>query len=188
MINSNLLKNNFEKFYVSKEESNCPLILDIIKIGKKLEKYNLLTKFNSVIISYKYGKRIIINANYSDLKKFKKEDLLEIIDCDPIKKIILIIGQKETHYETPIHWMIHHARKDINFILQINNEDFLTKINNIYPSTNESLASTIDITKEILKTLRESKKIIIKNKGILFVGNNLKELNNIIKELGEIIK
>jgi len=43
-------------------------------------------------------------------------------------------------------------------------------------------------TKEILKTLRESKKIIIKNKGILFVGNNLKELNNIIKELGEIIK
>ena len=73
MIDDSLIKNTFQKFYISKEESNCPLILDIIKIGKKLEENNLIRKFNSGIISIKYGKRIIINSNYSDLKKIKKE-------------------------------------------------------------------------------------------------------------------
>jgi ribulose-5-phosphate 4-epimerase/fuculose-1-phosphate aldolase len=187
MINDNILKNTFQKFYISKEESNCPLILDIIKIGKKLDEHNLIKKFNSGIISIKYGKRIIINANYSDLNKIKKDDILEIIDYDPIKKIILIIGPKDPHFETPIHWMIHNARKDINIILQINNEDLLKKICNKYSTTNGSSLSIIDLTKEILKTLRKNKKIIIKNKGIFFIGNNLKEINNEIKKIGEII-
>ena len=82
--------------------------------------------------------------------------------------------------------MIHNARKDINIILQINNEDLLKKIINKYSTINDSSLSTIDITKEILKNLRKNKKIIIKNKGIFFVGNNLNEIINEIKKIGEI--
>jgi hypothetical protein len=180
MIRKNLTNLSFQTFYVSQEQSNCPLVSDIVKIGKKFEEYGLL-KNNSGVISLGYGKRILINGNGVSLADVKREDVLEIVDYDPVKKIVLAIGQKEPHIETPVHWIIHHARNDVNAIIQLNDENLVKKIQKKLLATEKTYSSrTLELAKDILKALRTSKSIAIKDKGALFVGTCLKEAEDLV--------
>ena len=79
MIGRDFSNSYFHTIYISKEESNCPLIYEIIRIGKKFS--NLTTKNNikEIIISLRYGKRILINAEAKSFGELKKEDILVLI-------------------------------------------------------------------------------------------------------------
>ena len=83
--------------------SDIFLIPDIVKMGKTIEQHDLL-KDRTGVISLGYGKRILVNANHVDLGDLKREDILEIVDYNPVKKIVLAIGQKEPCIETSVHW------------------------------------------------------------------------------------
>ena len=171
---------SFQTFFVSREQSNCPLVSDIIRIGKKFEEHGLL-KNNSGVISLGYGKRIIVNENNMDLGNLKRENILEIVDYDPVKKIVLAIGQKEPCIETSVHWLIHHARDDVNAVIQLNGEKLIERFSKNLPTTEKEYPSgSLELAKEILKTLRTSKSIVIKNKGVLFVGASLKEVEDLV--------
>jgi len=188
MIRGNLPDFNFQTFYVSKEESNCPLISDIIKTSKKLRELDSLKEINQIIISLRYIKRMLINADKSNFEDLKQEDFLEIVDYDPLKKVILLIGPKEPRIETPIHWLIHNSRVEINAVIQINDKKLAEKLEKKLPSTEKDYPiGTLDQAKEVLKILRNSKIVVIKNQGVLFVGNNIKQAEDlIIKNLGNI--
>jgi len=174
MIRGNL---NFQTFYTSKEESNCPLITEIIRIGKKIEKKGLAKDISSLIISLRYGRRMIINTDHDNISRIKREEILEIVDYDPVKKILLAIGPTQPKAETPVHWMIHHARDEINAVIQLNSEEIIEKIKDRIPSTNqEQITGSFEMIKEVLKALRDSKSVIIKNQGVLFVGNSIKDV------------
>jgi ribulose-5-phosphate 4-epimerase/fuculose-1-phosphate aldolase len=189
MIDRNFKYLNFQTIFVSKEHSTCPLISNIARFGKKLKDLEIFDHLTSFIFSVKYGKRMLINNNYTDFGKIKSEDFLEIVDYNPLKKILLAIGPGEIIIETPVHWMIHHARKDVNVIFQINNENLIEKIIKKYPITlQEQPPGTIELAKELLKTLRKGNTIIIKNKGILFIGNNLKGVESRVLNLYEEFK
>ncbi len=169
----------FQTFYVSKEQSNCPLIADMIRVDRKLKELDLL-KNSSEVISFSYGKRMIINSNMKNLGDMSRDDILEIVDYDPVKKIVLTIGRGKPGIETPVHWIIHHARDDINAIIQLNGEKLVERFSNILPSTDiEQPSGTLEQAMEVLKTLRNSKDVVIKNKGVLFVGTSLKEVENL---------
>jgi len=186
MIDNNLTTVNFQTIFLSKEHSKCPLISNIARFGKKLKDLDIINQFTLLIVSMEYGKRMLINNNYTDFGKIKIENFLEIVDYNPVKRILLAIGPGEILIETPVHWIIHHARKDVNVIVQINDERLIEKIVKKYPITEQEKPSgTIDLAKELLKTLRTANSIIIKNKGILFVGNNLKEVENRVIKLYE---
>ncbi len=189
MIDRNLTNVIFQTLFLSKEYSNCPLIRNIAKLGKKLKDLDPLEQIDSIIVSLEYGKRILINNNHTDFGKIKRENFLEIVDYNPVKRILLAIGPGEPLIETPVHWIIHHARKDVNVIVQIHDERLKEKIVKKYPITKKERPSgTIDLAKELLKTLRTDNTIIIKNKGLLFVGNSLKEVENEILKLYEEFK
>jgi len=174
MIRGNL---NFQTFYTSKEESNCPLITEIIRVGKKIEKQGLSKDISSLIVSLRYGKRMIINTDYEDISRIKRGEILEIVDYDPVKKILLTIGPNQPKAETPVHWMIHHARNEINAVIQLNGEKITEKLKNKIPSTNqEQTPGSFEMIKEVLKTLRDSKNVLIKNQGVLFVGESIKDV------------
>ena len=170
--------------YVSKEESNCPLIIKAIEIGKFFEKNEF--NYDDVTLSIKYGKRILINSIDTKIKELKTEDFLEIVDYDPFKKVILLIGSKNPKIDTSIHWLIHHARNETNVVLQINDKNLLEKIK-LESTKGNFLQGSLEQAKEILGKLRDNKKIIIKDQGILFVSKDTSELKEmIIKTLGEL--
>ena len=167
---------NFQIFYVSKEESNCPLIADSIRLQKELKSKG----FDDVIISQRYGKRILIDTiNHINLK----QSFLEIVDYDPIRNVLLIMGSNKPRIETPLHWFIHHAREEVNAIVQINDESIFEKLKNTPITEKDYSIVTLEQIKEVLKHLKNSKKIIIKNLGVIFIGNNIKEVGNLISEV-----
>jgi len=188
MIGGSFPNLQFQTFYISKEVSACPLISEIIRIGKKFDELELFESIREVVISFRYGKRLLINSTGTNIGKIKQEDFLEIIDYDPIKRIILVIGPKEPRIETPVHWLIHHAKNEINAIIQIINQNLAEKFEKKMPTTKkEHPSGTLDQAKEILENLRNSNKVVIKNQGLIFVGNNSKEVENLfLKTLGEI--
>ena len=185
MNNKTGFNQNLQVFYISKEETNCPLIIEILKISKKLKEKNIIKKDNDATLSLKFGKRIIINGVVNDFSNIKKKELLEVVDFDPIKNNLLLIGSTEPKIETPLHWMIHHARNDVNFIVQINKTEINNKIKNpkISEITDKYPIGTLDNTKEVLKALRTNKKIKIKNDGLLLVGINTVEIEKQIKDI-----
>jgi len=159
----------FQSLYVSKECSNCPLIPDVINFIKGLGSINNLT------ISHRFGRRTLINSNNTILKKIGKENFLEIVDYDPFKKILMVMGVKEVVNDTPLHWYIHHARDDVNVVLLIKDKkiDKIPIIDNKYPIW------TIEQIKEVLGALRNNKIVNIKDVGVLLVGNSLKDTENL---------
>ena len=123
----------------------------------------------------------MINSDVEDFSNIKKEELIEIADYDPIKNILLVIGPMEPKIETPIHWMIHHAREEINSIVQINSSILAENLVNKLPIVDDKYPiGTIENIKEILKSLRDNNKIIIGSNSILFVGNRLRDVEDII--------
>ena len=186
MIGGNLPNLSFQTFFVSREQSNSPLVSEMMRIGKNFKEQGLLKDVTG-IISSGYGKRMIIPGNDFKLDELKRGDFLEIIDYNPVKKIVLAIGRNQPCIETPVHWLIHHARDDANAIIQLNGENVIKKLSKKFPVTEkECPPGTLDLAKEILKLLRTNKNIIIKDTGALFVGANIKEVeNSVLKALGE---
>jgi ribulose-5-phosphate 4-epimerase/fuculose-1-phosphate aldolase len=178
MKRKNLPIMTFQTFFVSREMSNCPLIVDMMRVCKKLDKLNLLGDGDGSI-SVAYGKRIILNGNDGNLKHMKQEDIVEIVDYDPIKNIVLALGIADPCSETPVHWLIQKARDDIHAVLLLSNKKIVKKLPQDVPATeHEAPSGTIDLAKEVLKALRQEKTIAIKNKGVLFAGFNLKEIED----------
>jgi ribulose-5-phosphate 4-epimerase/fuculose-1-phosphate aldolase len=186
MIDKKFVIPNYQTFYLSKEESSSPFIQEIAKIGKKPVFSKNTTE---VTISMRNGKRLLINAKNSDIKEIKQDDFLEIVDYDPLKNFLLLMGPKEPRSETPIHWIIHNAREDVNATIQITSNKIAEKLTGEIPSTEKEYPpNTLDQIKAILKCLRDSKKVIIKNQGVLFVGRSLKETEELVLETLEKLK
>jgi len=184
MIEGGYRKEIFETFFISKEIISNPLISEIIDYFKILKKRELIDEEKSGIISIAYGKRMIINGEVEDYSNTSKDEIIEVADYDPIKNNLLIIGKNKPKIETPLHWMIHHARSEINFAVQLNNNKLLKKLEKNRPLTDKDFKiASIDMIKDVMKKLKNSKIVILKNHGVLFVGNSKKEVDDLIKNV-----
>ncbi len=169
-------------FYTSKEETNSPLVVDLMKIAKNLKQKKLIENKTDTTISLKYGKRVLINSFIQDYFKIKKEELIEIVDYDPIKNNLLLIGSADPKDESALHFMIHHAREEIKIVVQINDKDLLETKKKVPILDDKLPLNSIDFIKLVLKNLKENKIIGIKNNGLLIVSKNKEELENITKK------
>jgi hypothetical protein len=182
MFRKNLINTSFQTFFVSKEKCSCPLAFEVIKISEKIKKLGLL-KNATVVVSLSYGKRMIVQRVGSIFSELDLDDFVEVVDYDPLKNIMLVIGKSEPCIEASVHWMIHHARGDINAILQINEERDIERFSKKFPMTEKVFPlGSIELVKEVLKTLNNSTNIIIKDTGVMFTGANLKELEDTVLE------
>ena len=185
MIREDITTIPFQTFFISRETSNCPFIADIIEFGKKLDKFEIV-KDGECSISLAFGKRLLINSKNFDIKNLKQQDIIEIVDYDPIKNVILVIGKKYPNIETPVHWIIQKARHDVNAIFQITSKSLYEHLIDDLPITEkETPKGTIEQAKQILMALRDSKNILIRNEGVLFVGFNLKEIEDSLSKMFE---
>jgi hypothetical protein len=162
--------------FVSRETSKSPLFGELVKIGHILENQGISTH-ETGIMSYDYGRRLIITAKNIDVKQMSQGDIVEIADYDPLKNIMLVIGTKEPSQEAPVHWIIQKARHDINILLQLHSPSLVKKLHDTLPSTEEVTSpGTLNRAKELLKTLRKGKTILIQDDEVLFAGINIPEI------------
>ena len=188
MFDKNLSISSFQTFYISKEESNCPLISEIIRIGKKLKEYQMIENPDKTIMSLSYGKRLLINANSTNFVELKQKDFLEIVDYNPVKKVLLTMGPKEPCIDTSVHWLIHHSRNEVNAVIQLYDLR-AKKLDKKLPVTDKEYPpGTLEQAKEVLRCLRDSKIVIIKNQGVIFVGSSVKEVEELLLKTLEELK
>jgi hypothetical protein len=183
MKNKQIKNLPIQVFYTSKEETNCPLVTDLIKIGKKINEKGILKQQDKAIISFRYVKRILINGMVQDYSEIKRKELLEIVDYNPVKNNLLVMGTSEPFIETSIHYMIHNAKKEIKIVLQINKEKILQKIDDEIPILEDKYPiNSIESIKEILKAMKNENIIGIKNNRLLFVGKDIIEIEKLINK------
>ena len=162
----------FQTFYNSREQSRCPLIPEIVRIYQDFIDKNILDDESYAVISIRYGKRILING--SNNSKFSEiENFLEVVDYDPVKNIVLVIGPALPYRETPIHCLIQNARRGVNSIIQINSKKIFEKLNCNIQNQIEEKNNYLEYAKDILTILRENNFVMIKDKGIIVVGKNI---------------
>ena len=180
---------SFQTFFVSKEISKCPLIPEIISVSERFKTIDLLEDIIDISVSLRYGKRILINVKNIDFRKIKAEDFLEIIDYDPFKKVLMVIGFKEPRIETPVHWLIHHARNEVNAIIQIDDVQLVGQLEKKIPRTEKDYPmGSLDQIKEILRLLSNNKKILINNQSAIFIGSNMKDAEDLVLSTCEEMK
>ena len=154
-----------------------------MKFGKALDKLDLKID-GEVSISTAYGKRILINRSNVKLNELQQEDIVELVDYDPIRNILLTIGKHEPCPEAPVHWIIQNARHDIHALVLVESKSISEKISKKIPITeNKVPPGTIEYAKEALKALQKGKQIQIKNNGVLFAGADLKEIEKSFLEI-----
>lgn len=142
-----------------------------------------------ISVSLRYGKRILMTAKNIDFRKIKDEDFLEIIDYDPFKKVLMAIGLKEPRIETPIHWLIHHARNEVNAIIQIDDMQLVGQLEKKTPIPEKDYPmGSLEQIKEILRLLSNSKKILINNQSAIFIGSNMKDVEDLLLSTYEEMK
>jgi hypothetical protein len=175
--------NHFQSIKLSNEISKFKLIPNMIKIIGELNKKLNFEDNEDIIISIKYGKRIVINCSNSNLKKMNYNDFIEIVDYNPIKKVLLLLGPNHPDFNMTLHWIIQSARRDTNVLVQLISNPLTNKLmkNNEKQIKNNS----IEISKDILIKFRNSNIAIIKNHGIFIIANNINEVNSIINKLIE---
>ena len=189
MLQEKIPNFSFQTVYASREVINCPFISEIIRVMKRFEKNALLDKIIDISISIKYGKRVLINAKNIDFFKINSDDFIEVVDYDPIKKVLLCMGSKEPRVDTPIHWLIHHARDEVNAIIQIESDKLInSNIQKIPKTKKQYQKGTLEQAKDILLLLRDSKIVEIKNQGLIFVGDSIKYVEESVLNIFEELK
>ena len=177
MNGGNFSNMSFQTFYVTREKSDCPFIPDVIKTGRKIQ--DKLGENVEVTVSLRYGKRVLINTNIGSFKSLNRDGFLEVVDYDPLKNILLVIGSNNPKPVSTVHWLIHHARDEINAVVEVDFDVSSLKKTKGIPSTEKDYPVwSLEFAKEILGLLRDSKKVIVKNQGLFFVGNSIKQVED----------
>ncbi len=181
-----IINDSLSSIKISNERSNFKLIPDIINLINKINKKFDFKIDGDIIISVKYGKRIVINCKNSNLTNLKKDDFIEIIDYNPIKKMILSIGPREPDFNMTIHWIIQKARRESNVLIQLNSNSLIKKIiKDKIENEKNSIEDSFEIAKDLLIKFRNQNMAYIKKYGIFLIGSNLKNMENIIYDLFE---
>lgn len=170
------VQRSFQLFNLSNEESNCPLIPHLIDLGLFFYQIGILTENMTLTMSAYFGKRIIINTTEVPMNKLSRNDFIEIVDVDPVKKIILFIGPKQPHEITPLHWIVHRAKPQIVTTVMILDETNSLHHPKIKNQTIHEENTLFDTAKRILKTLQKTSVIPIENKGVFIAGNSFDDV------------
>jgi hypothetical protein len=181
-------EDHFSHFYyhrLSSEEINNDLIPQISELGKYIHLHaNHFVKESTIAISY--GKRLIITGENRMVNMIKKENMIEIIDVNPVKKHVLYFGSAIPSRYTPLLYLIHYAKKEIQVQLFITfKEDRAKHFKMISASFINDENTFMDLVKSVLISLQTHDHVIINNKYLLMTGPTKQSIETSLKQVGE---
>lgn len=181
MSSNTLPQDQLQIFYASHELTSNPLVNEIITAGKSIA--NTYGDQIQGIISISYGKRIIATANTINFSSIEQKHIIEIVDYDAYKQIILIMGKKEPIRDIALHWMIHHAKQEIGAIVLLKNITHSPlKIGQKTIDAQEH-STILNRTKILLKALQNNSVLHLEKEGIFITGNTITDIQNQLSNL-----
>jgi hypothetical protein len=169
----------YQTFFVSHEKSRCPLISECVRLLKSLSEDTLCFGDASIFIGLRYGKRMLMNIRFEKDVILSLEDFVEIVDYDPVKKLLVLMGTKSPPSSVLFHWLLFHARKDIHVIVQFMHQKDTNK--GRFPSVEvKNTSDYISLVEKIIPSLEKSNAITLFPYGDFFVGRSLKEIEDVV--------
>jgi len=169
----------FKYHSISQDESNNPILPQIAKIGKKISQLPHVNN-SSASIAFHFGKRMVITKNNANIDQLQRNDIIEIIDVDPVKNTALYFGPSPPSLISPILWMIGYAKKEIQYVVFLEKNSkknsFSTSIPNI---KKEDIF--IEMIKSILKQLRNQEIIRINTDLLILTAQTEEQMYKNIK-------
>lgn len=184
MSRNHLGKKTMQVFYMAREPSACPLIPEIVKTCRTIGTIPSLTNSITMIMSMRYGKRLLITGELRKPTDLTSNDFLEIVDVDPVKQIAIVIGVLPPPEHTPLHWLLQQARRDINVTLQCKDIKPPSNLLGSLPRI-ESLDSLeyLDLAKTILPALQGHNTILINSQEMLTIHKSLADVEQTLRSL-----
>ncbi|MCA1813021.1 MAG: class II aldolase/adducin family protein [Halobacteriales archaeon] len=171
-----LARRSLRTFFVGTETSQNPLIPKLREVAKQLAADEMCD--GPGMVSARYGKRVIINIQGSQLAALKDTDFVEIVDYDGQKNRCLLMGRAEPAPEAGVHWLIFSNREEVGGIVHIRDPLVLEvqEATRMFPETKEGKnAGNIEVAVETLKALRKSQYVVLKGRGSIAVGRTVDE-------------
>lgn len=132
-----------------------------------------------------FGKRIIIPASFNEFQKIDQDDFVELIDYNPVTNTLLYLGPKIPSNEVAVHWIVHHAKKEIQVIIQIKNISDLNKIKQKITKTSiDENDNALDKAKKWLKTLQKNE-IFLCDDVLIVTASSIKKLEQNLKKMSK---
>ncbi|MBU0498095.1 MAG: hypothetical protein KKC68_08055 [Candidatus Thermoplasmatota archaeon] len=182
MINHSLHPHELQTFFITHELSNNPLIPQLITWGKQYAELNP-HKTLTGLLSAGYSRRIVCTRDVLAVSALTREDIIEIVDFDAIKQVLLIIGKKAPIKNTATHWMIHNARTDIGVIFSLTLQEKEINDNQLPEILINTSQPIYEQVKIILQTLQHHTKFIINEKNVFITARTFSELHEYLRRI-----
>jgi hypothetical protein len=132
-------------------------------------------------ISLRTGTGFIINTDNIGTSEDTPDELVEVIDYDPVRNNMMVIGNEPPVLDAIVHWFIYRGFQNINHILILNEPKIIEKyrqkehVEFVY----EDNLISVDLAMRILKQVKESKIVILSGSvvsGLILCGDTLDEV------------
>ncbi|WP_455392762.1 class II aldolase/adducin family protein [[Eubacterium] cellulosolvens] len=146
---------------------------ELVEIFKKFRDVLKVSGLRSA--SIRTGNGFFINTAYFDINNFNRDYIIEVIDFDPVRNNMMVIGNEPPAPDTALHWFIYRGLPEVFGVINVHNSDVLA-------SFQKSSYPTIDISEEamdtntaleVLKNVKNSEVTLIPKLGILVVGRSV---------------
>jgi hypothetical protein len=163
-------------FYLGEKEGDLELTQLFNSSFEKLEelKDRDIPRIDLNSLSIRTVKKFVITRPGEIGGKLTPDDMIEIVDYDPVRDSALALGSKNTPEDIPVHWLIYRAFEHVNGIANLNlklDDDTLKQLE-ISVLDRQLKVLKPDSVMGILPQLAESKSIYLHDRGLLFYGNS----------------
>ena len=127
--------------------------------------------------SIRTGNGFFINTANFNIESFHRDNIVEVIDFDPVRNNMMLIGNEPPAPDAALHWFIYRGRQDINGIINIENSTFSKQLSATGVPKVETNAPILDLETafQILKTVRSSTITLLDKSNILVLDRTLKD-------------
>lgn len=161
------------------------------KRAKELEKLFKMLKDDLKIsgvmnASTRTGSGFLINSMNLDFSNVDRDKIIEVIDYDPVRNNLMVIGSDPPPDEVALHWFIYRGLMEINGIIILDDSNIIKNFQDDPLAKfihKEGLLNT-EFAIEVTKHIKDHKIVALthdKLKGVLLVGRSLDEAYNLLR-------
>jgi hypothetical protein len=159
----NYLKPNTQ--YIQRGKQFSRLAKEAVNVIEKFRDDLNLKHIKSATI--RTGSGFLINTQSYNIKDINRDNFIEIIDFDPVRNNMMVIGTEPPADDASIHWFVYRGLPEVNGIIVIDDLDIFNKFEagSFATVTNDDEILHLDLALEILKCVKDSEISLIDIRG-----------------------
>jgi ribulose-5-phosphate 4-epimerase/fuculose-1-phosphate aldolase len=136
-------------------------------------------------LSYRTAAGFLINRTAVDLAAITRQEFVEVLEADIVRKQLTVAGLYEPSSESMMHAGIYEARPDVNAIFHGHSAAILANATRLgIPVTmHEQPYGTPELVAEILVVLGKNNFVVMREHGFVSIGTTMREAGERLEEL-----